>query len=288
MSHLIFGGGNLGLDLQRELLARGETVDLRTHSSGGFDVTDREAVMRILDQGGHETIWYCVGAGSVAEALADPGTANQLHVEIPSMIANNRPAGSRFVAFSSDYAADEQFPNYASKTGKPRSLYAEMKQTLEWAMVGAGRHTACIRVGSLYGDHKPEKTFPGKILRKFGFDKNRIRLPLNMVTPTPTRWLAGQLCGNLDSMFSDRAAVIHHCAPKGSVSVRDWAIMILSGLRWYGSVVREPWYDEARPLVSALGCTVGENPHHWHYLWSQYFDRRVFTQKEMKHRLPKA
>lgn len=277
MRHLVIGAGNLGIDLASELSARNGQVHLVSQSSGGFDVNNADAVVSLIRRNRYDCIFYCVGYGSVAETELQPAESRAIHVTIPALISEERLAGSRFCYFSSDYAADERRPDSPLYVAQPpRSDYAALKIEAEQLIMKAGRRTTVMRVGSLYGTHKPERTFPGKIFRVFGFGNDLIRLPQNLVTPTPTLWLAAMIVESLDWMFDDRGAAIHHCAPRGNVSVRDWAILTLDGMRHHTHFLKDEWYDDKRPHMSNLGCTFAANNWHWHEVWKAYFWRALF------------
>jgi dTDP-4-dehydrorhamnose reductase len=287
MRHAIFGAGNLGYDLMGELQRADESVALFTRSNG-FDVRRGEDLIRVLERGRFDYVWYCVGAGSVGDAVEDPDLTRWIHVTMPLLLAEHAPPACRLVFFSSDHAADEANSSRTDRVNAaPRSEFAQQKVDLETKLLATGRPlTAVVRVGSLYGIHKPGATFPGKLLARFGFGEERIRLPANVVTPTPTLWLAAMLAQHRERILSWEGPTIHHCAPNGNVTVWDWATFILDGLRPVEAFDRARWYDEARPLWSALGCSFVTENWHWFDIWRTYFRRRSFTPTEHLPLLP--
>lgn len=291
MKHLIIGGGNLGKDLLLELNKPGNGIQPQLlTASRGFNVFDPKAIDQIKDLRPN-TVWYCVGGGSVAEnKIAHPDNRMNyfLNTEFPVELAKRLHRGTRLVFFSTDYCASEQDPTNPWKYGTPvKSMYAMRKLDMENRLIELDRTgTTIVRVGSLYGVHKPERTFPGKVLRRYGFNEEPYSFPLNRVCPTPTRWLAGMLVQNIDNI-SGAGTHIHHCAPTGSVSVYDWAMFCLMGLREKIRTTDQGLnkYDKERPLLSALECSFAKTPA-WHELWQMYFKREWFVPKELRKQLP--
>lgn len=276
--HAILGAGNLGQDLARELTRRGHATAAVFSRSCGFDATNRNDLEIILE-GRYDAVWYCIGYGSVAEAKESPAEADYFHRELPALLAARKHARTRLVLFSSDYAADEVAPARLHYNPAPRSRYAELKVAMEREVLGLDApRVSIIRVGSLFGEHKPEGTLPGKILRNFASPSGPVvRLPSNLITPTPTLWLAGVLAQSPDLICDPVGTRLHHCAPSGNVSVADFATFVLEGLRHPSSFDRSVWYDDERPHVSALGCTFLDHNWHWHDVWKTYWRREAFT-----------
>lgn len=293
MKHLILGAGNLGRDLYMEIqTVPGASVKIYSLSKG-FDVTDLKTVLETVDVECPDVVWYCVGSAAVADHR--PGSplyekSVQLNLSIPTVLADKLPPNIGLVIFSSDYAADETRPQaYYANSMKPRCEFAEHKIAMEQMLMRRQRpNTSIVRVGSLYGLHKPGNTFPGKILMKYGFNNKKIKLPANIVVPTPTRWLAGILVRSVGEICSPVGTQIEHIAPTGGVTVKDWAKFILRGLRddsafdW-----GRDYFDESRPYLSNLGCSISdERPIHWFDLWNNYFSPEWFVDKEWTDGIP--
>jgi len=274
MKHLILGAGNLGLDLQHEIETK-ELGDVETQSlSTGLDVTNTEQLKKLISETEADYIWYCVGFGSVEQVKKEREKAIAIHLRAPHTIMNMAPYWSKIIFFSSDHVADEAHPDRADLISPiHRSEFAKIKSHFEILTNNFGRaNTAVVRIGSLYGLHKPLETFPGRILRTFGPNPDlKIRLPQNLVTPTPTLWLASVLLSNLDSLFNEDRPLTHHCAPSGNVSVWDWATFVLQGLREPSAFTREKFIDQSRPELSALDCSFLQTNWHWNELWNTYF-----------------
>lgn len=292
MRHAVIGAGNLGLDIFNELNYRGEQAAIFS-AGNGFDVTDLDTVTKLLRRRApFDVVWYCVGGASVKRSEAEPELSQLLHVGVPGWIMQQAPAQTRLVFFSSDAVADEDQPSnpYAFSV-LPRSAFAVFKLALERLVLEDFRRprTAVVRVGSLFGNYKATECFPGKMIARFGFDHlTTMRIPSNLVTPTPTLWAASLLVDEArrGALFHDGRPLAHHCAPDGNLSLWDWATFILDGLRDSRDFCRDVYYDQKRPLISALGCSFIAKNWHWYDVWETYFRQRWFTPRERLRDLP--
>jgi dTDP-4-dehydrorhamnose reductase len=272
-THLIIGRGNLGWDLQDTITQYTDDRILLLSRSLGTDAANGAQLLEDLRGEHFDTVWYCVGYGSVQEAKDQPLRSRVIHVSTPLLLARALPEHIRLVFFSSDYAADEVNPSRVDlQAAPPRSKYAQIKIDLETEIARLDRpNTAVIRVGSLYGAHKPAGTFPGKILKNCLGSRHVLRLPSNYVTPTPTPWLARVLIANERRLFSPDGARRHHCAPEGNVSIIDWAKIILSGLVSPKRFHRQRFFDQERPAFSHLKTSFIDLDWHWYRLWQAYY-----------------
>lgn len=286
--HVIVGAGNLGLDIRAEIERQGAGFGAIFSRSNGLDVRDGEAVARLVEHAEFNTLWYCVGAGGVGGARDSPELAEELLVTAPIKILRSAPKHARLVFFTSDHCAAEEFPDTPPMaTTRPRSEYARLQLRLEKAVISSGRpNVTVVRMSALYGYHKPLATLPGKILSRFGFRDVAIRLPLNLVTPTPTLWAAARMIQCQEKLFDARGPVFHHVAPAGNVSVRDWATFILKGLRPATAFLRSKEFDETAPQFSELGCSLTRPTPHWYDVWTHYFRQSWFTPRELRSQLP--
>lgn len=290
MRHVIIGAGNLGLDIRAEIERQGAGYGAVFSKRNGFDVTDFASVDRLMKEGEFQTLWYCVGpggTGGVAGTRDNPEYAEQTLFTAPHRILRTAPKSAKLVFFTSDHCAAEEFPDTPPmQNTRPRSEYARLQLRLENSVRNSGREGATVvRLGSLYGYHKPGLTFPGRMLGRFGFRDVAIRLPLNLVTPTATLWAASRLIQCHDKLFSS-GPVFHHLAPSGNVTIRDWATFVLRGLRPAQAFLRSQEYDETLPALSAIGCSVSRPTPHWYDVWCAYFKAAWFTPPEYRSQLP--
>lgn len=289
MKHLILGAGNLGKDLLIELNRMPGACPEILSQSRGVGFNDYCALFEEIRKRKPSVIWVAVGGGSVPEAKLGADThprSRYLNEILPGTLNEDTPEACKIVFFSTDYVADEENPSDPMKsTSAIKSEYAKQKLSMEnWIRSQDKTNRAIVRVTSLYGIHKPEKTFPGKILKNFANKKGRLHFPQNHVTPTPTRWLASVLVNNFKDLFKDKGTSIHHCAPKGNLRVRDWAEMVLDGIREKKDFVRVNdsmvQIDVERPYISNLGCSFAD-VHHYLELWNIYFKREWFEKSHI-------
>jgi dTDP-4-dehydrorhamnose reductase len=272
MRHIVLGAGNLGKDLTEHLSALNYGPDAAIPWCYPTD-----GIMPVLVNK-PEVIWCCVGAGSVEGAKNNMPLYIDLHVRLAAELLQFTPPGVHLIFFSSDYAANELSPSDPEQsTLAPKSLYACSKLWLEHLVKTTDRSRAVvIRIGSLYGNHRPDKTFPGK-LRKNCSNLSSIDLPINRVTPTPTWWLAEILASNWRALFSRNRVPVHHLAPTGNVTTLGWARLFMDEK----FSIKPSGFDAERPAMSLLGCSIpGIARPAWSTLWHD--DRNDLRQRGEK------
>ncbi len=276
MKHLIIGAGNLGIDIKNEIIRQNgdrRSVEL-VSLSNGFDVRDLDSLALKVREQEFDYIWYAVGQGSVMQAKENIEDAKTIYGRACRTIILAAKMTTKLVFFSTDYVANEDEPgNHKLITTSYVSDYEFVRAQSEIMMLGIDRPlSTIIRLGSLYGTHKPLNTFPGRLLKNFGTDVDiRVRLPQNLVTPTPSLWLASVLVTHIDLAFDETGMTRHHCAPTGNISCLDWGKFVLEGIREPSAFSADVFYDEERPKISALGASFLPENFHWHELWKVYF-----------------
>jgi dTDP-4-dehydrorhamnose reductase len=262
--HVIIGRGNLGIDLAQALSEKGHEARILTRSDG-FDW--RLDIPKLTQA---DFVWIAAGFGSVEQTKRDPQGAFDTHVLMPVGIASAARPETRVIAFSSDYAADEEAPwSPGSTNTKPRSIYAVTKISMELALRALGRkNTFSVRVCSLYGDSFPSHTFPGRILSRYP-NPGIVPLPQNRTTPTPTKWVADVLSRHLESFDGEYRT--YHCAPMGMISVAEWGRIVLGS----GYQVDVTGLDPTRPLCSNLQCSFEDAPD-WLALWRLHWFQQQY------------
>lgn len=268
-NHLVLGGGNLGHDLFRTLgvINRGDTA--RFDSCKKWRYPKQSAAELYADK--YDVIWCTVGAGSIGEALDNPVRAIDLHVRLAEDLLENYPL-AQIIFFSSDYVSHgDENPHYQD----PRSFYAETKKWLEdivWRdyseRAPGMNHATAIRVTSLYGNHRPERTLAGRLRENHPNPPMTVKAPINRITPTPTWWLAEALAKSYRELMHNPDGPIYNAAPEGNVSVVNFARIVL-GLDYEYQLTE---LDEDRPEKCEIGCTLpGIKAPGWDDLW---FDER--------------
>lgn len=247
MKHLIIGAGNLGTDIFLALKDKNQSARLGR--------------LLHVSKNHYDYIWCCAGAGSVEAAKSDIAKTLDTHVTLPADMMQGMDPKTKLIFFSSTYCASEEKPeNPQFQVDTPRSLYAYSKCFMERLILAHKQpNVACVRIGTLYGNHRPEKTFPGKMK---ALPKGQHIMPRNVVSPTPTWWLAEYLIRNLDHLFGGYP--IHHVSPQGFVPTHTWAKMIL-GEQY---TILDGDFDRERPPAAVIDCTLAERPPSWVDLWN--------------------
>lgn len=241
--HLIIGKGNLGMDLALQIRAEGSEARI---------VARGEAMPHAH---GIDYVWCAAGSG---------GPKPQISVDqwrdltvLPLQMLERYPTANH-VFFSSHYLNNDPQGH--------RSDYAAAKAALE-ALGHRRKNVKVVRIGSLYGLHQPERTFPFKLLKNLTSDQcpHHIEIPQNRVTPTPTDWLAKKLVGEYSKIIHGQTV-----GPSGATSVASWAreVMRLNNLSYMSQYVKEVT-DQSYPESSGSLCYTEES---WETLW----DRRCF------------
>lgn len=266
--HVIIGKGNLGCDLQIALDKMGHDARLLT-ASEGFEWPESNPMFHNGEFKSTECVWVTAGKGSVESAM-DPHDMEDVigtHFVLPVGLATSMPKSMRLAVFSTDYVADEaDSKSTAKQTSRPKSIYACMKIAMEQAIYAHKRPlTTIFRVGSLYGGHYPERTFPGK-LQKNHPNFGEVTLPMNWVTPTPTWWVAETIVHNLHGLFHTRGPLTHHVAPVGGCTLSQWGRLVLGD----GYTFKSNGFNDMRPAFSNLGLSFGSDPRTWQELWQAH------------------
>lgn len=247
--HVIIGKGNLGLDLNLALMNAGNQTRVLTQSEG---FRWPESISEILEFQ-PDYVWVTAGAGSVEQCKSNPTHAIATHITMPVELAMKLPSNIKVGVFSTDYACDELEPGNPNKyTARPKSFYACTKISMEIMLRQMNRPNVTIfRVSNLYGAHCPDKTFPGKLLKKYP-SPCVVELPQNWVVPTPTWWIAENIVKYLGKAFSERDTLSHHLAPESGMTVTQWGRKVLGDAH----EIKSKGFDDTRISFSKLGCTL--------------------------------
>ena len=255
MKHLILGDGNLGKSLSR-ILDNSRIIgsNLFTYPKDGIPELGWEFQ-------GAEYIWCAIGAGSVAQAKKDFIPFVDAHVRLPVDIVQSLSPDQKAIFFSTDYVASDDYPRSPELHGEPKSLYAHSKKWMEdYLKMVNNKNVKCIRIGSLFGPHAPgfperlksawKTTETGAMIKGIDVNTKFITLPMNLVSPTDTNWLAYVLSVELDAIFETKG-VIQHCSPSTNCTVAQWGRHILGDSV---NVIDGP-IDNERPAKSLLGIS---------------------------------
>jgi dTDP-4-dehydrorhamnose reductase len=261
-SHLIYGRGNLGLSLLEEFRKRGDQAiavgrESILHPALGTDWMNLKTA---------DYVWWCAG-GNHTNARQDEDSSRLTNIALPLGMLDHVRGETRVAFFSTADCVHPSYPDDPKRrnTELARTIFAKHKGDLEGLLMSRRRPlTTTVRVSTLYGAHRPLDTFPGRLLST-PWPTDPMIFPSNEVIPTSTAWLASVLAQNLDALFDEP---VHHIAPWGSVSILQWAKMILGDEHRF--IERICW-DSKRPRYTALGCTLGDAVDHWSIQWAQHY-----------------
>lgn len=270
--HVVVGNGNLGCDLQIALDKAGHEARLYSKSlSGGQNWEWPESAINFeVGSWKHaDTVWCCAGGYSVGQCEDEwslPDAVESLF-ELPVGMALALPPEMKLVVFSTDYVVDEHNPAPGGH-GPAKSVYAAIKIAMEEAILSMKRpNTLIVRVGSLYGAHFPERTFPWKVKANHPLP-GEVLVPRNFVTPTPTWWVADKLVEFHKQLFG-RFPRVEHMAPYKGCTLAEWAQAVL-GPKY---AVKSGDYDAKRPRFSQIGMSFSSGAPTWLELWLLHLAR---------------
>lgn len=289
MKVLVVGAaGQLGADLLRS--AAGADASVRGLTRADLDVTDPEAVDRLIGGGTWDAVVNCTAYNDTAGAESDPGTAFDVNARAPGSLAGAaRRAGARFVHVSTDYVFDGRAsrPYVEGDPPAPLGIYGASKLTGEaLARASHPEGTLVVRTAALFGiaGASGNGNFVETILRaaQAGAREGRPVRGVDdiVVSPTGTADLA---TGILDLLRADAEPGVYHLVNDGRASWYEFARAIVDRADVEVEVEAVPasTYPSAfrRPAYSVLNAgkaaaRIGRLPH-WEDALERYLDERA-------------
>lgn len=273
MTHLILGSGNLALALELAMRKRGIwSVVAPFESADSWNLDVEFPDLRPFD-----VIWHCTG-GRAREAHNAGARSWKHNVDIPRRMMDAAES-ARLVFFSTLDCAHPEYPTRPHmRCPEPRSEWIRQKLALESSVITLNRpNTAFVRLGSLYGEHRPLQTFPGRLLGHKWPDEAALSLPMNEVVPTPADWAAEKLIEAMDrNLWNPSTYTCHHLAPLGSIASMDWAKLIFGPRRDARGYLEKVTWDETRPRVTQGGSSLDVADEHWSILWQRHFKPEAY------------
>lgn len=196
-----------------------------------LDITDKDAVRRIVEDNSIDVIVNCAGYTDVEKAESEEETAFRLNAEAAGLLAETaRACGATLIHISTDYVFDgRQSEPYGEDAAQaPLNAYGRSKLAGELAVLAAGCRHMIIRTSWLYSPY-------GKNFVKTILSKSRSHAMLKVVSDqvgTPT--YAGDLAGFIMTLLEPdnlRKEGIYHYSNEGVCSWFDLACEVchLSG-----------------------------------------------------------
>jgi len=151
MTVLVAGAaGQLGREMARVFAEEWQVVALPRDE---LDITDQEAVLRVIKKAAPAVIVNCAAYNDVDGAEVEPVTAMQVNgLAVRSLAEAAKQTGAMLVHYSTDFVFDGETDRLhcESTDPRPQSVYATSKLVGEWFARLAPNHYV-LRVESLFG-----------------------------------------------------------------------------------------------------------------------------------------
>ena len=218
--------GQLGRDVVRTWTAAGH--DVAGFGSVGLDVTDRDAVVRMLEHQRPHVVINCAAWTAVDACESDPERAHTVNADGVANVAEGcAAAGARLIHISTDYVFDGSKPTPYVEADEPNpvSVYGRSKLAGEQAALQLGSGAAIVRTSWVCGEHGANMV---KTVLRLAAERPELSFVADQIGhPTFTADLAEQLLRIADAELSG----VIHATNQGAVS----------------------WYEFAREVVAASG-----------------------------------
>lgn len=229
---VVGASGQLGRCLVERLAAHPRDALAGAPSRAELDVTDREAVRRVVAAAAPDVVVNAAAMTHVDACESEPEAAHRANALAPGWLAEaSRAAGARFVHLSTDYVFDgtARRPYREDDPTGPRSVYGRTKLEGEQRALAADPDALVVRTAWLFG---PGRNFVRTILeaaeRALRGEGPGLRV-VDDQRGSPT--YAGHLADALLALVEGDAAGIYHVANSGSAT----------------------WWELARAAVDAWG-----------------------------------
>jgi len=194
-----------------------------------LDITDLEAVRRMVQERGVDAIVNCAAYTNVYKAESDRELAELLNAAAPENLARAmKEAGGVLVHISTDYVFGGDPYNTPCKedqSGTPTGVYGLTKLHGEQAVQRVGCRHVIIRTAWLYSEYG--KNFV-KTMLSLTATKPQLKVVFDQVgTPTYAHDLAEAIMAVLEAAAAQKAPTgIYHFSNEGACSWYDFAKMI--------------------------------------------------------------
>lgn len=218
MKALIVGGkGQLG----RGLAATApEGVEIVSHDLDTLDITDRDAVERMVAQERPDLLLNAAAYTAVDKAESDEAAAHAVNATAVGLLAEAaRANGARFVHVSTDFVFDGEAgrPYPPDAPTNPLGVYGRTKRAGE---IAAGEDALIVRTAWVYAP--TGGNFVRTMLRLMR-ERPEVRVVADQIgTPTYAPGLAAALW----AMAGKGATGLHHYTDAGAASWYDFAVAI--------------------------------------------------------------
>lgn len=226
---LITGGkGQLGRALcdQNRLLQL--PFQIKAVDCDELDITDQDAVNRMVEQVKPQFIINCAAYTAVDKAEEEPDRAMAINGTAVGYLAKaSVAAGARLIHISTDYVFDGEWhkPYHPEHPANPRSVYGQAKLEGELAAIYNTSNAMVIRTSWLY--YRGGKNFVNTIVQRAALGQTLKVVADQIGSPTRADDLAEAILRIMQSDQQPQTHRIFHYANAGSVSWFDFASAIV-------------------------------------------------------------
>ena len=227
-----------------------------------LDITDREAVARMVDEAEIDIIVNCAAYTNVERAERDPATAELLNSTAVRNLADGvKRRGGTLIHISTDYVFGGEpynVPCREDQKGTPTGVYGLTKLHGEQQIAESGVKAIVLRTAWLYSEY-------GRNFVKTMLDLTATRKQLNVVfdqtgTPTYAQDLADAIRAIIEGRMYEGREGIYHYSNEGVCSWYDFTKAIAAEAGHTGCDIRPCHTDEfpspvRRPAYSVLDKT---------------------------------
>ena len=230
--------GQLGCEMRRAATQSGNRFIFTDVAE--LDITDAEAVHRMVRDEAVNVIVNCAAYTNVDKAEDDEATADLLNNRAVANLASAAAAeGVTLIHISTDYVFQGTgcVPCVESAPTEPLGVYGRTKLAGEESVRTSGCHHIIIRTAWLYSEFGNNFV---KTMRRLTSERDALQVVFDQVgTPTYAADLAALICTIIDGDMLDREGV-YHFSNEGVCS----------------------WYDFAKEICEASGNVCNIRPCH--------------------------
>ena len=244
---IVGANGQLGQELMSRLGDKAKGVDRDV-----LDITDAEAVKKMVGELKPEVIINCAAYTAVDKAEADVDLARKINAD---GVYNLASCGAKLIHISTDYVFDGKncVPYTEEDKPNPQSVYGITKLEGEQKALACNKNVIVIRTAWLYSAHGNNFV---KTMRRLGAEREVLGVVFDQVgTPTFAGDLAQAIVDILPQMNEENAG-IYHFSNEGVCSWYDFAVEIMaqSGLNCKVNPIESKEYPTpaVRPSFSVL------------------------------------
>ena len=217
-----------------------------------LDITDAEAVRRMVRDNGIDCIVNCAAYTNVDKAESEEARCRRLNADAPGILAEAmKESGGLLVHISTDYvfgAEPYNTPCREEQTGTPTGVYGRTKLEGERNIIGTGCDYVIIRTAWLYSEY-------GRNFVKTMLDLTSARPQLDVVfdqagTPTYAYDLA---CAIKDVLGDYGREALHHGTRDRQDIEGDSFRYSRTGIYHYSNEGVCSWYDFAKMIAEYSG-----------------------------------